>query len=200
MAQCEDVVRNSTMDAEVVYISDDDEGKDGPSSKATNKSRPKQNAHHYNVYENFEYVPPSVQAQLEYDSKKNKQERLQKLQEEISKGEEVVYVPDDTEEEDLLIGPVRKISHEIIFGTNLHPPIEFPYHLLKELEQHLTTSMINVSFTTEKNVWDNVLDQLALMRIAYKDFIDVCISPDHFTVQIRYKQFSHRARVIPVLI
>lgn len=178
MAQCEDVVRNSTMDAEVVYISDDDERKDGTSKAANSKT--KQNAYHYNVYENFDYVPPSVQAHLEYESKKNKQVRLQKLQEEISK-EEVVYVPDDNEEEDLLIGPVRKISHEIIFGTNLRAPKEFPYKLLTDMETHLSNSLRNVSLTTEKNVWDSVLDQLGIMKMAYKDHIDVSFHANFIT-------------------
>lgn len=172
MAQCEDVVRNSTMDAEVVYISDDDERKDGPSKAANSKT--KHNAYHYNEYENFDYVPPSVQAHLEYESKKEKQVRLQKLQEEVAK-DEVVHVLDDGEEEDLLIGPVREISHEIIFGTNLHAPTKFPYKLLTDMETHLSNNLRNVSFTTEKNVWDSVLEQLGIMRIAYKEHIDVCI-------------------------
>lgn len=108
---------------------------------------------------------------------RNNQEKLRKLQEEqmpANANEVVVYVPDDCEEEDLLIGPIKQNSHEIIFGKGLTPPTsDFPYDKLKEMENHLANSLRNVSFTTETKVWNCVLEELNCMRIAYHGIIDV---------------------------
>lgn len=174
MAQCEDVVRKNIMDAEVVYISDDDE-RDENNSKAA-KTKTKHTSYLHNVYENYVHVPPSVQAALESIQNKTTEEQLKRLQDvQISNSDEedVVYVPDDHEEQELLIGPIDRISHEIIYGKNLQPPTEFPYKLLEEIEKHLIDSLKNVSFTTEAKVWTCVLNQLSLMRIEYQDRIDV---------------------------
>lgn len=112
-------------------------------------------------------------------SMRNNQEKLRKLQEEqmpANANEAVVYVPDDCEEEDLLIGPIKRKSHEIIFGKGLTPPTsDFPYDKLKEMEQHLANSLRNVSFTTETKVWNCVLEELNCMRIAYHGIIDVSL-------------------------
>lgn len=179
MTHIEDVILRKTMDADVVCISDDDEREDECNKavqSATNKM--KTLGFHYNVYENSYYVPESVRIQLELIAKQQKQQKLQDLQQTQlspqSKTEPVVYVPDDCEEEYLLIGPIRKLAHEILFGDKLHPPsTEFPYDKLIEMEKHLAKSLRSVSFPTETNVWDFVLEQLNCIRFAYHGIIDV---------------------------
>lgn len=175
------------MDADVVCISDDEE-RDSDTSKAVESatSKMKNLGFHYNVYENSYYVPESVRVQLELISKQQKQQKLQQLQQQQlaataqSKNEVVVYVPDDCEEEDLLIGPIRKMGHDIIFGDKLKPPTaKFPYQSLIEMEKHLAKSLRNVSFTTETNVWNCVLEQLNCIRFAYYGQIDVNIYYTH---------------------
>lgn len=86
------------------------------------------------------------------------------------------YVLDDVEEESLLIDPIRKKSFAIIFGSCLKPPTEFPYELLLEINAHVEKNLqdgTNLSVTTERNVWEYVLEQLSVMRIAYSKHIDV---------------------------
>lgn len=189
------------MDNDVVYISDDDDHADGNAieagarpgagagdgidagidgdagARARARQRPRHPVYHLNVYERYEPVPPSVQATLESMHLNEKQEKLKKLQElqvSIPRNEDIVYVPDDNEEEDLLIGPIRRIFHQILFGKNIFAPLEFSYESLTEIENHLSSSLKNVSFTTEKNVWDCVLDGLSVMPMTFKHQIDVC--------------------------
>lgn len=170
------------MDADVVCISDDDEQREADETSkslktATNKMR--NLGFHYNVYENSYYVPESARIQLELlqkqkEQQQQQQQRQQQQQIKESPKEVVVYVPDDGEEEVLLIGPIRKFARQILFGDKLcAPPTEFPYSILLQLEQHLAKSLRNVSFTTETSVWDCTIEQLSCIKIAYSGLIDV---------------------------
>lgn len=177
MAQSEDVVRNkSSMEPEVVCISDDDDNEVGPSRPRPRQiERPRQNPHHQNVYEYYEPLPPPLQAHLEYGVVNPRGgNRLQNVQDETTQEDEVVYVPDDNEEEDLLIGPIRRISERILFQSGF-TPTEFPYELLIELQKHVCSSMLNVSIPTERKVWQFLLTQLKCMQMTYSTHIDVCI-------------------------
>lgn len=171
MARKEDDEVNSSMDGEIVCISDDDECEAGPSTGPI----PRRYGNHFNVYENSGYIAPSVQAQLKNSgANKPKQNQLEPLLQEDNAKDDVVYVLDDTEEEDHLIEPIRQFSYEIIFGNGLRLPDEFDYEKLKLLEKHLENKLKNVSFSTEKNIWNCALEQLAVMRTAYGDRLDVC--------------------------
>lgn len=189
MAQCEDVVRNSTMDAEVVCISDDDEREAGTSKTAKTKQQQKQLQQkqnrskrlgiHANKYERSDVpVPESVLQDLASKQQQKTDRELRNLQQvQINNSEEgdVVYVPDDHEEEDLLIKPIQQICHAIKFGTSLKPPTEFPYDLLKKMEDHLASSLRNLSFPSETQIWSYVLDELMLIRFVFREHLDVCI-------------------------
>lgn len=170
------------MDADVVCISDDDEQREEETSKslktATNKMR--NLGFHYNVYENSYYVPESARIQLELLQKQKEQQQQQQQRQQQQQQtkdvpkEVVVYVPDDGEEEVLLIGPIRKFARQILFGDKLcSPPTEFPYSILLQLEQHLAKSLRNVSSTTETSVWNYTIEQLSCFKIAYCGLIDV---------------------------
>lgn len=152
------------MDAEddVVVISDDE----GRSNRQTNRTR--HVGYHQNVYENYSYVPRPLQTDLNTvkPSKVTKPQDVQQI------GiEEVVYVPDDSEEEDLLIAPIRTLCNEIKFGKDLRPPTTFPYECLEKLQIHLATKLRNVS--SEDTIWSCVLDELMLIRMAYQEVCDV---------------------------
>lgn len=158
MAQSEeDVVRqkNNTMADDVVCISDDD---DGPSPSANANDRQTYGGH-YNAYENLQIYNPTKRAEEEESNDDR---------------EDVVYVPDDNEEEKFLIGPIRKKASAIIFGSRLNAPTEFPYEALADIDSHVEKSLKNVPGTTEKNIWECILEQLSIMRIAYSKHIDVC--------------------------
>lgn len=175
------------MDADVVCISDDDEQREEDTSKSLKTATDKMRnlGFHYNVYENSYYVPESARIQLELlqkqkEQQQRQQQRQQRQQQQQIKDvpkEVVVYVPDDGEEEVLLIGPIRKYARQILFGDKLSaPPTEFPYSILLQLEQHLAKSLRNVSPTTETNVWNCTIEQLSCIKIAYSGLIDVSIS------------------------
>lgn len=173
MAQCEDINKNNTMDVEVVCISDDEEREDGASITANTKQQQPQSkriSYNHNEYENYGHVPPSVHAILEARSKLTKQEELRKFEEQINNADDVVvYVPDDNEEENLLIKPIQTTCHEIKFGQNIFKtPTKFPYNLLIEVEKHINQRLRNVSFTTGINVWNCVMVELNLIRTAYE--------------------------------
>lgn len=181
MTEIESVSSKNIMDADIVCISDDDEREEEAAKSlktATNKMR--NLGFHYNVYENSYYVPESARIQLELLQKQKEQEQAQQLRQQQAKDapkEVVVYVPDDGEEEVLLIGPIRKFARQILFGDKLcAPPTEFPYSILLELEQHLAKSLRNVSFTTETSVWNCTIEQLSCIKIAYSGLIDVSIA------------------------
>lgn len=172
MAQSEeDVVRQrtNTMADDVVCISDDDERDDGPSTSTNpnNGQLPSWPPGHYNVYEQYmQQNTPSVTIEKAQQSN---------VDEFYDDRDGVVYVPDDSEEENFLIGPIRKKSTAIIFGSRLIAPIEFPYEMLADIDSHVEKTLKNVSVTTEKNIWECILEQLSIMRIAYSQHIDVCI-------------------------
>lgn len=154
---------------DVVYISDDEEETSKTSTKTKNI-----NSYH-NVYEHNDFVPESVRLQLEIAEQERRDKQLKKFVE--LEQEDVVYVPDDKEEEDLLLGPIRELSNEIIYGRGLSSPSkEFPYGLLEQIETHLNNSLRSVSLTTETVVWECVLEVLSCIRFAYNGIIDVCIS------------------------
>lgn len=153
------------MDADRVYIISDDEDE-----SSTRLEKRNVNFHH-NVYEHNDSVPEFVLEQLDIAEQEIREEKLKLLEK-----EDVVYVPDDCEEEDLLLGPIRSLSHDIIFGKGLSPPpTEFPYGLLERIEKHLANSLRNVSFTTETIVWECVLEELSCIRFAYNKIVDVRI-------------------------
>lgn len=155
------------MQDDVVCISDDDEKEEEKAlNAATNKMR--NLAFNYNVYENSYYVPESTRRQLELIDKQpaSKQELT----------ETVVYVPDDDEEEILLIGPLRNLSRQILFGNKLiEQPVEFPHSILHEMELQLATSLRNVSLSTESTVWEYTIAQLSCIRLSYSRSIDVSV-------------------------
>lgn len=174
MAQSEeDVVRqkNITMADDVVCISDDDDRDDNTS---TANSGGGQLGGHYNVYEEYVYYAESRRTRSTLESNQSIQAQ-QSNEDEIDDRDDVVYVPDDSEEEKFLIGPIRKKASAIIFGSRLNAPIEFPYEMLADIDSHVEKSLKNVSVTTEKNIWECILEQLSIMRIAYSQHIDVCI-------------------------
>lgn len=194
MAQCEDVVRNRTMDEEI-FVIEDDEPEDGPSNTAKTKqqqqqqqqqkqlqqrqNRSRHGRHGCNQYERFdEPLPESVRQDLVSQHQQATDQELQRFQQlQITNPNEgdVVYVPDDHEEEDLLIRPIQKFCHTIKFGTGLKPPTEFSYDLLKQMEDHLAKFLRNLSFPSETKIWSCVLDELTLIRFAFREHIDVCI-------------------------
>lgn len=146
------------MDAEIVCISDDEEVEEEIIEPAT---KPKQTFFNFNVYD-WSYVKRAPDP-IDVDKPASSQES-------------VVYVPDDVEEEKLLIGPIRRISRQILFGDQLSGPSpEFPHKLLLQLEKHLASSLRNVSFTTETNVWKSTLEQLSCAKIVYGDIADVSV-------------------------
>lgn len=172
MAQSEeDVVRqkNNTMADDVVCISDDDDRDDGPSTPANAGNRQQQGGH-YNIYEGYEFLTGAVGPTI----RNNPVQTQKSTDDEIDDRDDVVYVPDDSEEEKFLIGPIRKKASAIIFGSRLNAPIEFPYEILTDIDSHVEKSLKNVSGTTEKSIWECILEQLSIMRIAYSQHIDVC--------------------------
>lgn len=172
MAQSEeDVVRqkNNTMADDVVCISDDDDRDDGPSTSANAVHRQQQGGH-YNIYEEFGYLKGAAETIA------NQSTRAQQSNDDETDDRDddaVVYVPDDSEEEKFLIGPIRKKASAIIFGSRLNAPNEFPFELLADIDSHVEKSLKNVSGTTEKSIWECILEQLSIMRIAYSQHIDV---------------------------
>lgn len=150
-------------DDDVVCISDDDERNDGPSTSASSGIR--HMGDHSNTYEHGAALEPSVVGNIAF---------IPRRQNGPPK-DEVIYVPDDNDEESFIIGPIRKISMKIIFGCALKAPAEFPYRLLHEINTHMENNVKSVSTATVKCVWECVLEQLSAMRIAYSSHIDVCI-------------------------
>lgn len=182
MAQCEDVVRNSTMNAEVVYISDDDEREANPSTSGRNGNNNRQARHpayNQNVYENTPGIPQSAWVYLKSHRNEKQQRDVRKFQE-IQKNDpkdgEIFYVPDEQEEEEILIGPIRERCQLLLFGSDIlrGRPKEFSYDVLIEIELHLKELLRTVSSLTETNVWCYVIEQFTLIRMAYQDTIDVC--------------------------
>lgn len=194
---------SSKTDNDVICLSDDDDDY-LPDVIKVNKNvhRSTNQSYFTNVYENSERPDHSKTPNLNVQNVKDKQKqnkqnekkngkdrknenvkvlnRLQVQQQQQEQNQEppmendVVYVPDDNEEQNLLIGPVRQISQEIVFGSNISKqPTTFPYHCLLALEQHMKTAMRNVSTTTELNVWRYTVEQLVLIRLAYVRIIDV---------------------------
>lgn len=158
MAQCEeDIVRNMADD--VVCISDDDERDEDSSNSAYPGAQ----------------VGANVNAMGPRQAQNPAQNPAQNLNEHESAKDDVIYVPDDNDEESFIIGPIRKISMKIIFGCALKAPTEFPYGLLHEINAHMENNVKGVSKATVKCVWECVLEQLSIMRIAYSPHIDVCI-------------------------
>lgn len=169
MAQCEeDIVQNTTMADDVVCISDDDERDDDPSTSARSSIR--QMGAHSNTYEN-ETIGLAVQS---LRTTLGLSQSRQAQNENESTRDEVIYVPDDNDEESFIIGPIRKICMKIIFGRVLKAPTEFPYELLQEIDAHMEHNVKGVSQATVKCVWECVLEQLSIMRITYSPHIDVC--------------------------
>lgn len=177
MTTIENVNSKNTMDADIVCISDDEEREVENRAVEAVTNKMKNVGFHFNVYENSYYVPESARQQLALLQKQPKpapthQQHLQHTKD--TPKDVVVYVPDDSEEEVLLIGPIRKYARQILFGDKLSaPPAEFPYNTLLEIEKHLAKSLRNVSFTTETNVWNCTLEQLSCIKIAYAGLIDV---------------------------
>lgn len=154
-----------TMSDDVVCISDDEKNP---------KTKTKKVNFYHNVYEHSTAVPESVRARLEFLDQERRDDTIQKLV--GSEQDDIIYVPDDYEEEDLLLSPIRALSHDIIFNKSMDSTrTEFPYGLLEQIEKHLVNSLRNVSFTTEATVWNCVLDQLNCIRFAYDELIDVGI-------------------------
>lgn len=145
------------MEDEVVYISDDDEVEEERATAASEVPRPP--FYHCNTYEYYDtasLTPPSREAGVGPDD--------------IDVGSlslnEVVVVLDDEEINNLIIGPIQRISRQILFsGLELSP--EFPHELLIELEQHLTENLRRVLVEGEANVWNITLEQLAIVKMAY---------------------------------
>lgn len=145
------------MDTDIVCISDDEECEEEITEPSVKQ---KQTFFNFNVYD-WNYVKQF--SDLVDDDRPNSSEA-------------VVYVPDDNEEENLLIGPIRRISRQILFRDQLSgPSAEVPYKLLLELEEHLATSLKNVSFTTETNVWKSTLDQMCSIKIVYDQITNVSL-------------------------
>lgn len=164
----------NTMRDDVVCISDDDEQEEQNESLASATERMRNMAFNYNVYENNYTVPESARRVLEMFQKQKEQQVMPQMQASEIFKEPVVYVPDDVEEEILLIGPIRKFSRQILFGDKLtESPAGFPYSVLLEFEKHLTNSLRNVSLSTEANVWDYTMDQLSCFRLHYSGIYDV---------------------------
>lgn len=87
--------------------------------------------------------------------------------------ENVVYVPDDTEETELLIGPISKFTRGILFGDQLSGPSpEVPYKLLLDLENYLNKKLKTIS-TVGLDLWEYTINQLVAMRMVYGE-TEVC--------------------------
>lgn len=171
------------MDPEVVCISDDEEA--GPSNAASTSQQnttQQRNNFHSNVYEN--YIPPrlplTVQATLEFKLRNRRRNpRPQRVPEVeiVEPPNDIINVPDEEEEEELLIDPIRQICRQILFSPNIFdscPPSEFSYNLLMDMQKHLENNLRNASFETETKVWNCVIDELMIIQLAYKHLIDVC--------------------------
>lgn len=169
----EDVVRqkDNTMADDVVYISDDEDRADGPAAAAANAANRQQQGGHYNIYEGYEYLAGAVVANQPARAQQSNDDETDDRDDDDD--DVVVYVPDDSEEEKFLIGPIRKKASAIIFGSRLNAPNEFPFEKLADIDLHVEKSLKNVSGTTEKNIWECILEQLSIMRIAYSQHIDV---------------------------
>lgn len=106
-------------------------------------------------------------------NKNNKQKKLTEQESERS-DEEVTYVPDEVEEEQFLLCPIRCMSHDIIFGGDLGlSPKEFPYEKLEKIEEFLVKRLKNISFASETFVWEFVLNELRCIRLAYDRIKDI---------------------------
>lgn len=147
------------MEADIVCISDDDEREEENKLVAAATDKMKNMYFNFNVYD-YSYVKRMPEKEVPKEVQK----------------ETVVYVPDDSEEEVLLMGPIRNVSRKILFGENLSGvSMEFPHKLLLMIESHLAKSLRNVSFTTETNVWKCTLEQLTCIKIAYNGVTDVSL-------------------------
>lgn len=141
------------------------------------------NGGYQNVYEDGGVVQPKERLFLKMfdDERNNVPIQIIDDESETIVGD-ITYVPDEDEEEQFLINPIRCMSHAIIFGADLGPsPKEFPYEKLEKIEEHLVKRLKNISYATEKNVWEFVLNELRCIRFAYdriKD-IDVRIKFDY---------------------
>lgn len=157
-AQCEgDIIRHTTMaDDDVVFISDDEERDDDPSNR-------RRMGEHSNTYEIGPVLAHTLGGGVVVLEQPNETAK-----------DEVIYVPDDNDEESFIIGPIRNTSMKIIFGCALKAPTQFPYGLLQEIKSHMENNVKGVSNATVKCVWECVLEQLSVMRIAYSPHIDVC--------------------------
>lgn len=188
MAQCEDVVRNRTMNKVVedvvVLSSDEEECKDGPSTAAKTKQpqrkrgQPNRSALHGNQLEHSDMLSVSVMQEMKSRKQLATERKLRGFQQlRINDpGEpEVFYVPDDREEEVTLIQPIQDICHDIKFGSSLESPTEFPYELLKKLEDHLVSSIGKLSYPSESAIWECVLEELTVIRYMFEKQLDVCI-------------------------
>lgn len=140
------------MDDGVVYISDDDEVEEETPTTVSAVTRPP--FYTYNTYEL-------------YDNSSG--EKLSLAQDDTDTGEsvnDVVVVLDDEEVEALIIGPIQRISRQILFST-LELPAKFPYQHLIELEQHLNDNVKDILHDAEANVWVNTLEHLVCIKMAY---------------------------------
>lgn len=159
-------------DGGVVCISSDDETEENNSIASTSQATAATNlakqfsrlSYHYNEYD------------WSYTDRSNETASTSTLGPENVDNvddDDVVYVPDDNEEQIYLLEPIRNISRKILFGDDLIGPTEFPYNLLLEFELHLSNSLKNLSYQTELNVWKCALHQLACIKCVYEKIINV---------------------------
>ena len=178
------------MDTEIICLSDDDEREEEDKSVSQTTAKMRNMHFNYNVYENPDWTttkPPRSKATVT-SSTTTASSSMQPTTssaltscipatvEKKPKEPEVdiVYVPDDNEEEILLIGPIRRLSKLMLFSnTPRGPPEDPPYENLLELEKHLANSLRNVSFTTETNVWAYTIYQLSTLRFYYNHWSNV---------------------------
>lgn len=141
------------MDAEIIPISDEDEEITESVRVKTPSKRPA--LYHYNEYD-WSYV------------------NVKKDDNVTIPHSDVLVMLDDDEIEQILIHPIQRISRQILLST-LSAPTTFPYQLLVDLEQHLNTNLQLVPQDVEAKVWNNMLEHLASIKMAY-EHMDVSVN------------------------
>lgn len=166
---------------EVISITsdEDDEYEEQEKLQPVTASKPKSQNYFLNEYEYGDGPDFSKRVNQDKVRPPKQQQQRQEVHERIRRND-VVYVLDDREEERFLIRPIRELCKIIIFGPDMNDdrPIEFPHDTLIELEEHLKTSLRNVSPAAETNVWRFAISQLILIKLAYAGTIKVSrVSP-----------------------